>query len=155
MLQPGNEGEIRFKMPKDAAARYLVGMAEQTALRDGWFYPGDIGRIDEANQLIITGRKSLVINLGGNKVSPELAESLIMEMETIDDVGVLGVKDNNGFDVVFALIAGDPKIDLDQVNRHLYEKKSNFAVSKLKHVRSIPHTDTGKVDRPALRELID
>ena len=152
-LPTGNEGEIRIRPPKSAVATYIGEAGVQSPLQDGWFYPGDIGRVDDNGRLIITGRKSLVINLGGNKVSPELAEAVIMEMNAIEDAGVLGVKDANGFDVVCALVVGPSKLKIDDINTHLRKAKTSFALSKLQHVDAIPRTDTGKVDRTALRDL--
>jgi acyl-coenzyme A synthetase/AMP-(fatty) acid ligase len=90
-LPAGSEGEIRIKLPKAAAGSYPTAQGDQSALRDGWFYPGDIGRVDAEGNLIVTGRKSLVINLGGNKISPEVAESALERMAEVADVGVLGV----------------------------------------------------------------
>jgi len=154
-LPAGSEGEIRVRPPRAAVASYLNGSGDQTPLRDGWFYPGDIGWVDPDGNLIITGRKSQIINLGGNKVSPEVAESLLLEMGAVEDVGVLGVKDHNGFDVVCAVIVKKKDIDLDKIKQHLFEKKSNFSVKKLKLVPSIPRTETGKIDRTRLKEIVD
>jgi acyl-CoA synthetase (AMP-forming)/AMP-acid ligase II len=150
----GSVGEIRIKPPRTAVASYITGLGSQPPLRDGWFYPGDLGYVSPDRGLIITGRKSLVMNLGGTKISPEIAESALQKMEAIQDVGVLAVKDLNGFDVACAAIVKKKGVGLDEINRHLFQERCNFTVSKLKFVSSIPRTANGKVDRMGLRELV-
>ncbi len=155
-LPLGSEGEIRIKPPRPAVVSYPSAGGDQSPLRDGWFYPGDIGRVDPDGYLIVSGRKSLVINLGGNKVSPEAVEALLQKFDGIRDVGVLGIKDANGFDVVCAMVvAASSDVTLDAVNRFLGSKRSNFAVSRLHAVSAIPHTESGKIDREKLKELAD
>jgi acyl-coenzyme A synthetase/AMP-(fatty) acid ligase len=153
-LPAGSVGEIRIKPPKAAVASYVTGLGIESPLRDGWFYPGDLGRVGPDGSLIITGRKSLVMNLGGTKISPEIAESALRKMEAIKDVGVLAVKDRDGFDVACAFIVKKKNVGLDEINRHLRDERRNFAISKLKFVSAIPRTENGKVDRMGLKALV-
>ena len=62
---------------------------ERTAevLRDGWFYTGDYGRINEFGQLVITGRKKNIIVLSnGKNIYPEEIEAYIARLPYITDV---------------------------------------------------------------------
>jgi long-chain acyl-CoA synthetase len=152
-LPGGSEGEIRIRPPNAAVATYVTPLGYQSPLRDGWFYPGDIGRVDSTGNLIITGRKSAVINLGGNKVSPEYAESLLGKMDAIEDVGVSAVKGSDGFDLVCAVIVKKKGLSLDDINAHLQRQRAHFPVSKVRFVSAIPRTENGKVDRVALKEI--
>jgi acyl-CoA synthetase (AMP-forming)/AMP-acid ligase II len=68
LLPAGTEGELRIRPPQAAATRYVSQGVASNILTDDWFYPGDIGRVTPDGHLVITGRKSLVINLGGNKI---------------------------------------------------------------------------------------
>ncbi|MGR9046956.1 MAG: class I adenylate-forming enzyme family protein [Gammaproteobacteria bacterium] len=153
-LPSGSEGEIRIKPPKAAVASYATGLGDQSVLRDGWFYPGDLGRVGSDRSLIITGRKSLVMNLGGTKINPEIAEAALRKMEAVEDVGVLAVKDRDGFDVACAVIVKKKSVGLDEINQHLIDERRNFLISKLRFVSSIPRTANGKVDRMGLKELV-
>ena len=152
-LASGSEGEIRIKPPKAAPASYVTAGGEQSALRDGWFYPGDLGRVDADGNLIITGRKSTVINLGGNKVSPEFVESLLGKMEAIADVGVLGVKGPNGFDAVCAVVVQKKNVNLEEINAQVSAQSGRFRVRELRFAPAIPRTANGKIDRIGLKEL--
>lgn len=66
---------------------------EETArvVRDGWFYTGDLGRIDEDGYLFITGRaKDVIINRGGQKIYPEVVEGEINRSRFIAESVVIG-----------------------------------------------------------------
>jgi acyl-coenzyme A synthetase/AMP-(fatty) acid ligase len=155
-LPVGSEGELRIRPPKPAVTSYPTPEGERSPLRGGWFYPGDLGRVSPEGHLIVTGRKSLVINSGGNKISPEVAESMIQRIEGVQDVGVLAVKDPNGFDVIGALIVQrDGGVSLESVNQFIRSNKENFVVSRMKFVTAIPRSESGKIDRVKLRELAD
>ena len=66
-------------------------------LRDGWFYTGDYGYINEKDQLIISGRKKNVIVLNnGKNIYPEEIEGYIQDIDYVNEVVVSGEKDKDG-----------------------------------------------------------
>lgn len=68
---------------------------EQTAqvLKDGWFYTGDLGKIDEDGYIFITGRaKDVIVNRGGKNVYPDVVEFQINTSRFIAESIVLGYK---------------------------------------------------------------
>jgi acyl-CoA synthetase (AMP-forming)/AMP-acid ligase II len=152
-VPPGTEGEIRVRIPAAGVTSYVTAGGDRSPLRDGWFYPGDTGRITEDGTLAVTGRTSLLINVGGNKISPERAEKLLRKLDGVEDVAVLGVKDDSGFDIVCALVVNGRDLTLGNVNDFLRARRATFMVSKLKLVPAIPRLPAGKVDRERLHEL--
>ena len=70
LLSVGKEGRIRVK--SDTMVWPFSGSMFETedGKGDGWFYPGDIGRLDDDGLLIVTGRADEVINAGGIKFTP-------------------------------------------------------------------------------------
>lgn len=68
---------------------------EETAkvLIDGVVYSNDVAYFDEDGDIILLGRKGDVINIGGNKVSPEEIENAAKKMPEIADCGVIPVAD--------------------------------------------------------------
>ena len=84
--------------------RFYVGphkadLPELTAevLKDGWFYTGDYGYINEKDQLVISGRKKNIIVLNnGKNVCPEEIEGYIQDIDYINEVVVSGEKDKDG-----------------------------------------------------------
>ena len=66
-------------------------------LKDGWFYTGDYGYINEKDQLVISGRKKNIIVLNnGKNVCPEEIEGYIQDIDYINEVVVSGEKDKDG-----------------------------------------------------------
>ena len=62
-------------------------------IKDGWYYSGDLGRIDEDGYIFITGRaKDVIVNRGGKNVYPEVVEAEINKSRFIAESIVLGYK---------------------------------------------------------------
>jgi long-chain acyl-CoA synthetase len=153
-LPAGSEGVIWAKVPDEAIGRYLGSAAHKSdAIREGWFRTGDIGLVDNDRNLIIRGRATNVINIGGSKVSPEVLEVHIQTMPGVVEVGVTGVDLPEGFQRVCAAIVGAANPSSAAVNAHLERRREPRRVHAVKHVEAIPRTDTGKIDRVALKRL--
>ena len=87
-------GEIRVKGPNVMLGYYE--MPEETAkvLKDGWFYTGDLGYVDNEGYIYITGRsKSLIVLKNGKKVFPEELETIINRLELVSESMVFGLPD--------------------------------------------------------------
>jgi len=66
----------------------------QKVLKDGWYYTGDLGRIDEKGYLVISGRKkSLIVNREGKNIYPEEVERAALQSEYILECLALGYRD--------------------------------------------------------------
>lgn len=153
-LAPGMEGEIRVKLPEGAAGIYIGdGSGQFQGFKDGWFVPGDIGLVDEDRNMIIRGRTSNVINTGGSKISPEIIEDEIRSFSQVRDVGVAGIERVEGFDDICAAIVSPSKPTLADINAHLHRRNALWPVNRIKRVPAIPKTDSGKIDRVALKKL--
>lgn len=89
-------GQIRIKGPNVMLGYYE--MPEQTGevLKDGWFYTGDLGYIDEDGYIFITGRsKNMIVLKNGKKIFPEELELLINRFELVEESMVFGLPDKN------------------------------------------------------------
>lgn len=87
-------GEIRVKGPNVMLGYYE--MPEETAkvLKDGCFYTGDLGYVDNEGYIYITGRsKSLIVLKNGKKVFPEELETIINRLELVSESMVFGLPD--------------------------------------------------------------
>lgn len=82
-LPAGTEGEIAIRRPSAFTGYEDDDQEIASALVDGWYRSGDLGRLDEDGYLTICGRVKEIINRGGQKVSPREVESAL---ETHDDV---------------------------------------------------------------------
>ncbi len=97
--QPNDEGIGEICVKGDIVMIGYYKQPELTAevLKDGWFYTGDYGYINEKDQLVISGRKKNVIVLNnGKNVYPEEIEGYIQDIDYVNEVIVSGEKDKDG-----------------------------------------------------------
>lgn len=95
---PNDEGvgEIIVKGPNVMLGYYNMPDETEKVLKDGWFYTGDLGKIDENGFLYITGRcKSVIVTKNGKNIYPEEIETYLNDSPLISEALVLGVKKEN------------------------------------------------------------
>ena len=61
--------------------------------KNNFYLTGDLGKLDPENFLFITGRSKNIIIKGGINISPKKIEDLVFDFKFIDDVTIVGVKD--------------------------------------------------------------
>lgn len=153
-LPLGEPGEVIARSP--SLMKCYLGNPEATAevLRDGWYYSGDIGVLDEAGFLEIVDRKKDMILVSGFNVSPNEIEDVISTLPGVAQVGVIGIPDEKTAEAPAAFIVrADDAVDEAQVIDVCRKSLTNYKVPKLvKFVDSVPVTLSGKVLRRQLRD---
>lgn len=97
--EPNEEGIGEICIKGDIVMIGYYKQPEMTAevLKDGWFYTGDYGYINDQDQLVISGRKKNIIVLNnGKNVYPEEIESYIQNIDYVNEVVVSGETDKDG-----------------------------------------------------------
>ena len=92
--------------------------AESPYTEDGWFRTGDAVEVD-GEYFKILGRKSELINVGGEKVYPQEVENLILSIDHVLDVQVYGEKHPFTGNIVCAKILFDEKCELDILKKEI------------------------------------
>ena len=142
-------GEIAIRGPGmfDAYAAPWVSRAE--VLRDGWFFTGDIGRIDADGFLFLDGRKAAVINLAGRKVFPEEIERVLNRHPAVLESRVYGRAHPHLGEIVEAdLVPAVRELDLQSVRAFCREHLASYRIpSRLNVVPELPRTHSGKLRR--------
>src|SRR5262249_30788993 len=152
---PGREGLLRIRSAF-AVDRYLgEPSGSERVFRDGWFQPGDIATIDAEGLLMITGRDKNVLNIGGDKISPEVVEAAIAAFPGISDVAVTSLPNAVGNHEIIAAIGRSGEIDLEELGRHCAARLSpQFVPAHFALTDHLPRNDMGKIDRPQLAERL-
>jgi len=146
-------GEIVVRSPSMTTTGYF-GLPEETekAFRDGYYFTGDLGRIDQDGFIYIVGRKKLFINISGNKVDPVEVENILLDHPNVKEAAVLGITDSNGVESVKAVIVSDEKIQKKEILEFCRERIAEFKIPRTVEFRDeIPRSPTGKVLREELK----
>ena len=103
-LLAGQEGVVRIRSPY-GATEYLEDPDESARVfLDGWFYPGDLGRLTADNMLVITGRETNVVNIGGEKVNPEKLEEILLDHPDVMQAAIIAMPNELGVNDICALL---------------------------------------------------
>lgn len=165
--------ELLVKGPAVMKGYYLQeDLTKEVIDEDGWLHTGDIAKIDNKNQVFITGRiKNMIVLSGGKKVFPEEVEAVIEQSEFVKEVCVLSnlkkTGEKKGTEEVCAVVC--PKAELYEnyddttvenitlvdIKKKLlkltqYKRPSNIIISK----EELPKTATRKIKRKEVIELI-
>jgi acyl-coenzyme A synthetase/AMP-(fatty) acid ligase len=144
------EGLVRIRC--DHIDRYFVPIAEDAKIfRDGYFYPGDLGRLLPDGILVITGRVDEVINRGGDKAAPELIEEVIRKIPQIVDAAVFAVP---GSTQIWAAVVCNGELQDRAVLEACRNKLAGMAPDRLFNVDRIPRNDMGKIIREDMKKII-
>ncbi|HLM87076.1 MAG TPA: class I adenylate-forming enzyme family protein [Solirubrobacteraceae bacterium] len=90
-VAPGEPGEIQVRCDWLPCGYHRRPWGEQELTADGWFRTGDLGRLDAAGNLTISGRAKEVVHVGGFNVFPAEVESFLLTHPAIAQAAVIGV----------------------------------------------------------------
>lgn len=164
-------GEIIANTPGRMVGYYNNEEATNEAIRDGWFYTGDLGYIDEDGYLFITGRKKNVIVLqNGKNVFPEEIELRIQPLELVEECFVFGFPKDGNEIVTLRVKYNDEVIKekyADKTEEEIYDilweqiKEINKTVPQYQYIKKMIanhdemiKTTTNKIKRPLEIEKI-
>ena len=149
-LTPGSD-EVRLRCPMLLRC-YRDGSVPLDG--DGWFYTGDVGRLDADGRLQIAGRMTDMIISGGENIWPGPVEDLLRLHPGVAEVAVAGRPDPEwGQRVVAWVVPSDPTEPptLEDLRDLVGDRLARFAAPRqLVLTRSLPRTSIGKVRRERL-----
>jgi long-chain acyl-CoA synthetase len=154
-LAPGEVGEICIRGPQVMQGYWKAPEATAAAIRDGWYYSGDIGCVDERGYLYIRDRKKEMIKFKGFGIAPAEIEALLVEHPAIADAAVIGKPDPEAGEIPKAFVVKKPGHDLTAADVVAFVKGrlANYKVpGEVEFVTAIPKTPSGKILRRVLKE---
>ena len=148
----GTTGMLRCQQ-EGMAEGYENGSGDE-AFRDGWFYPGDNARLYEDGQLIIAGRTSDVLNIGGNKISAVDLETHLQSLSEIDDLCAVKIVQAGADCLAFAVVCA-AEVDLETLRKKIAGKIKFKGEFLLVRFNEIPRNNMGKLPRKAVARAIE
>ncbi|EOX7655024.1 medium-chain fatty-acid--CoA ligase [Escherichia coli] len=159
-LPPGCEGEEASRGPNVFMGYFDEPELTARALdEEGWYYSGDLCRMDEAGYIKITGRKKDIIVHGGENISSREVEDILLQHPKIHDACVVAMPDERLGERSCAYVvlkAPHHSLSLEEVVAFFSRKR----VAKYKYpehivvIEKLPRTASGKIQKFLLRKDI-
>ena len=124
------------------------------AIRGGWLYSGDLGRLDDEGYLYIVDRKKDLIITGGANVASTEVEAVLYGHPDVLEAAVIGVPDPEWGERVHAVVAlvDGGTVTAAELVEHCRGRLAHFKAPKSVEVRAaLPKTSTGKLAKAQLR----
>jgi long-chain acyl-CoA synthetase len=154
-VEHGRWGEIVIRGPGVMQGYWRRPEDTARAIRDGWFFSGDVGTMDEDGYVSIVDRVKDMINVSGFKVWPAEVEEAFYSHPAVLEAAVYGVADTVRGERVLAAVTVrsgqgvDGQALIDHLSRRLARYKLPEAVEI---VDQLPKGATGKILKRELRE---
>ncbi len=151
-LPAGEIGEVTVASPAMTAGYSDLPDVNAQAFAGGRFQTGDLGRLDADGRLTITGRKKLLIEVGGYKVDPIEVEDVVGAHPKVAEAVVVGVPGKGpGEEVVKAVLVPSEEVGEREVIDFCRERLANYKVPQVIELRDeIPKSPLGKILRKYL-----
>lgn len=152
----GEPGIVRVRGP-NVSPGYTEAARDAGTFEDGWLVSGDIGHVDAAGRLFITGRAKDVIIRGAHNIDPGLIESALLRHPDVLMAAAVGAPDAYAGELPVAYVSLKPGSQLSAETLaafaapHIAERAA--VPKRIDIVPAIPMTAVGKVYKPALRIL--
>ena len=156
----GEPGELVMRGPQFMQGYWKDAAATEAALRDGWFWSGDIVTRDTEGFYRVVDRRKEMIKYKGFPVAPAEVEAVLLEHPAVRECGVVGRPDKVAGEIPVAFVAlregfaAGKKMEnelcvfvADRLTRYKQPREVHF-------VEVVPKTTSGKILRRELREKI-
>ena len=156
VVRNGQEGHIRFRGDRCVEGYLGNPPGSEKYFRGGWFYPGDIGLIDEDGVLIISGRSKNIIDRGGDKINPEAIEAVLLAYPGVVQAVAFGRANSIGIEEIWAVVQAQREVDQNAVIAHCRQRLSEYELpSRIFTVPKMPRNVGDKIDRPKVMALVE
>jgi acyl-CoA synthetase (AMP-forming)/AMP-acid ligase II len=150
----GAPGEVAVRSPSMFSGYWNNSGATLEAMREGWYFTGDIGVQDAEGCLYLVDRKKdMIISGGENIYSREVEEALAAHAE-VYDCAVIGVPDPKWVESVKAVVVRKPGSTIEEAAliEHCRGLIARYKCPRsIAFVAELPRLATGKIDKPTLR----
>ena len=153
-VKAGEVGEIVARGTRMMRGYWQQEAATREAIRSGWIYTGDLGYQDEDGYIFLSGRAKDFIKRGGEMVSPEEVEQVLMAHPQVEDAAVIGVPDVEwGEEVRAVVVRREDSVGEEDLIQYCQQKLASYKRPRsVVFVDELPRNVMGKVLKRDLRE---
>jgi len=154
VVPTGEVGEIVARGSRMMSGYWREEAATQQAIRSGWIYTGDLGYQDEDSYIFLSGRAKDFIKRGGEMVSPEEVERVLLSHPQVDDAAVIGIPDVEwGEEVRAVVVSRASGVSEEDLVQYCQDKLASFKRPRsVIFVDELPRNVMGKVLKRDLRD---
>jgi acyl-CoA synthetase (AMP-forming)/AMP-acid ligase II len=152
---PEATGEIWLRGPSVVRGYLENAAATASTFVDGWVRTGDLGSVDGYGTLTVQGRIKELINRGGEKISPEYVEEVLLSYPGVAVAAVFGIPDDLYGERVAAVVVPDRGIHVEPTDLTSYcrDRLAPFEIPEhITFADHLPLTAKGSVDRSQVAE---
>jgi len=153
---PDETGELWLQGPMVTPGYWYNESATKEAFSEEglWFKTGDIVKEDTEKYLYIVDRLKNMYISGAENVYPAEIERVLRQLPQVTDCAVVGVKDEKWGEVGKGFIVADSTLSEEALRTHCMANLAKFKIPKyFVFMESLPRTDSGKIDKKALKKL--
>ena len=157
---PNEVGELVMRGPQFMRGYWQNSEATAEALRDGWYWSGDVATRDERGFYMIVDRRKELIKYKGFPIAPAEVEAVLLEHPRVQDCGVIGRADADCGEVPLAFVVVRPGSNGDaalesELCGYVAERLIKYKQPReIRFVSSIPRNPSGKILRRELRSRL-
>ncbi|MGE8080130.1 AMP-binding protein [Peribacillus loiseleuriae] len=150
-----DEEGVLFVKSKMLFDGYIDNEEETTKVLQGdWATVYDIAKMDEEGYVYILGRQNDMILYGGMNVYPQEIEQVFINYDGVEEVVVLGIKDEYWGEKVAVCIKGD--VSLTSLKNYCLQTLSSYKIPRVwRKVEKFPYTTGGKISRQEVRKWFE
>jgi len=152
-VPPGTPGEVVVRGPNVFFEYWGNAAATSEALREGWYYSGDVGTRDADGYFTIIDRKKNMIISGGENIYAAEVERVLHEHPAVAEAAVIGRSDPKWQEVPVAYVVRKGAVSADDIMRHVGAQLARFKVPReVIFLDALPRNALGKVQHFLLRQ---
>jgi acyl-CoA synthetase (AMP-forming)/AMP-acid ligase II len=157
-LPAGSIGEIAIRGDNVISGYEDAPEANARSFRNGWFHTGDTGYLDAGGFLFLTGRLKEMINRGGEKITPQEIDDVLLKHPDIAQAASFSIKHRTlGEDVAAAVVLRSPgAVSESDIRGFVMRHLADFKVPKMVlFLDQMPRDPIGKISRMSLAVLAE
>jgi acyl-CoA synthetase (AMP-forming)/AMP-acid ligase II len=151
----GTVGEILTRTATHMSGYWNNSFATIEALRDGWYFTGDVGYLDEHGFLYLVDRKKDMIVSGAENIYSREVEEALASHPAVGDCAVIGVPDDYWGETVHGIVvcAAGAQVTVEELIEHCLTQIARYKRPRsIVFVDDLPRLASGKINKVVLRQ---